>query len=49
MWQSECAKPEERGYLIMIEGALITGGIMVRPFLQLGSNHTDESSSCRIG
>jgi sugar porter (SP) family MFS transporter len=28
-WQSECAKPHRRGKLVMIEGALITGGIMI--------------------
>ncbi|KAK9481479.1 general substrate transporter [Lipomyces starkeyi] len=27
MWQSECAKAEARGQLVMIQGALITGGI----------------------
>jgi MFS family permease len=27
MWQSECAKAESRGQLVMVEGALITGGI----------------------
>ncbi|KAJ8098118.1 general substrate transporter [Lipomyces tetrasporus] len=27
MWQSECAKAEARGQLVMVEGALITGGI----------------------
>ncbi|KAK9446376.1 general substrate transporter [Limtongia smithiae] len=29
MWQSECAKAEARGKLVMVQGALITGGIMV--------------------
>ncbi|PWN53449.1 putative sugar transporter [Violaceomyces palustris] len=29
VWQSECSPPHRRGALIMIEGALITGGIMV--------------------
>jgi MFS family permease len=27
VWQSECARAEHRGYLVMIEGALITGGV----------------------
>ena len=26
-WQSECAKPEQRGMLIMLSGAIIAGGI----------------------
>ena len=28
-WQSECSKSHRRGQLVMIEGALITGGIMI--------------------
>lgn len=28
-WQSECSRSHHRGMLVMIEGALITGGIMV--------------------
>lgn len=27
VWQSECSPPHKRGMLIMVEGALITGGI----------------------
>ncbi|CEH15675.1 sugar transporter stl1 [Ceraceosorus bombacis] len=27
MWQSECSPPHKRGMLVMVEGALITGGI----------------------
>lgn len=30
MWQSETSKAHKRGQMVMIEGALITGGIMVR-------------------
>ncbi|KAM0748971.1 general substrate transporter [Meredithblackwellia eburnea MCA 4105] len=42
-WQSECAKAKDRGYLVMIEGALITGGICVSywidfAFYWLGTN-----------
>lgn len=28
-WQSECSRSHRRGQLVMIEGALITGGIMI--------------------
>lgn len=28
-YQSECSRPEKRGKLVMIEGALITGGICI--------------------
>lgn len=31
-WQSECSPAHLRGKLIMIEGALITGGIMLSTF-----------------
>jgi MFS family permease len=27
VWQSECAKAEHRGYLVMIEGALSTSAL----------------------
>lgn len=29
VWQSEMAPPKTRGFLVLFEGALITGGIMV--------------------
>lgn len=29
-WQSECSKSHRRGQLVMMEGALITGGICMR-------------------
>lgn len=35
VWQSECAKAEDRGYLVMVEGALITGGICISYWLDL--------------
>ena len=28
-WQSECSRSHRRGMLVMIEGALITGGVMI--------------------
>lgn len=30
MWQSETSKSHKRGKMVMIEGALITGGIALR-------------------
>ncbi|KAH7374474.1 sugar transporter STL1 [Plectosphaerella cucumerina] len=35
-WQSECARPERRGFLIMISGALISGGIMISYWVVYG-------------
>jgi MFS family permease len=32
-WQSECSKSNHRGQLVMIEGALITGGICISYWL----------------
>lgn len=29
VWQSEMAPPKIRGFLVLFEGALITGGIML--------------------
>ncbi|KAK6205688.1 general substrate transporter [Scheffersomyces amazonensis] len=36
MWQSECAKPEKRGKLVMVQGALITGGICISYWVDFG-------------
>lgn len=33
-WQSECSRSHRRGQLVMIEGALITGGIMIAYWVQ---------------
>jgi MFS family permease len=35
-WQSECARPERRGFLILISGALISGGIMISYWVVYG-------------
>ncbi|KAI8137994.1 general substrate transporter [Fennellomyces sp. T-0311] len=35
-WQSECAKPKDRGFLIMNEGMLIGFGIMVSYWIDFG-------------
>ncbi|KAH9814335.1 general substrate transporter [Melampsora americana] len=35
-WQSECSKPHKRGKLVMIEGALITGGICLSYWIDFG-------------
>lgn len=36
VWQSECAKPHERGKLVMVEGALITAGIAISYWIDFG-------------
>merc|ERR1712072_1403142 len=35
-WQSECARPEKRGILITLSGALISGGIMISYWVDYG-------------
>ncbi|EGW33885.1 uncharacterized protein SPAPADRAFT_59267 [Spathaspora passalidarum NRRL Y-27907] len=36
MWQSECAKSKDRGKLVMVQGALITGGICISYWIDFG-------------
>lgn len=36
VWQSEMAPPKIRGFLVLFEGALITGGIMLSYWLNYG-------------
>lgn len=43
-WQSECSKSHRRGQLVMVEGALITGGICVSYWLDLGFSFLDPST-----
>lgn len=40
-WQSECSKSHRRGQLVMVEGALITGGIMISYWLDFGFSFLD--------
>ncbi len=36
VWQSECSPPHKRGMLIMVEGAMITGGIAMAYWIDFG-------------
>nr|SIP56038.1 putative Sugar Porter [Yarrowia yakushimensis] len=36
MLQAECARPERRGALVMLEGALVTGGIAISYWIDFG-------------
>ena len=40
-WQSECSKAHRRGMLVMIEGAMITCGIMISYWIDLGFSFLD--------
>ncbi|CAE6492528.1 unnamed protein product [Rhizoctonia solani] len=44
-YHAECATPEKRGYLIMIEGSLITFGIMVSYWIDFGFFFVKNSSA----
>uniref|UniRef100_A0A1N6MC79 Putative sugar porter n=1 Tax=[Candida] hispaniensis TaxID=312227 RepID=A0A1N6MC79_9ASCO len=48
MWQSECAKPERRGALVMMEGALITGGICLSYWIDFGFYFVDSDADWRF-
>jgi len=43
-WQSECSKSHRRGQLVMVEGALITGGICISYWLDFGFSFLEPSS-----
>ncbi|ORY71108.1 general substrate transporter [Pseudomassariella vexata] len=43
-WQSEASRAHKRGKLVMVEGALITGGIMTSYWVDLGMSFTAPSS-----
>ncbi|KAK8190553.1 general substrate transporter [Phyllosticta capitalensis] len=43
-WQSETSKSHRRGQLVMIEGALITGGICISYWLDFGFSYLEPSS-----
>ncbi|KAI0471789.1 sugar transporter family protein [Xylariaceae sp. FL0804] len=47
-WQSETSRSNKRGKLVMIEGALITGGIMLSYWIDLGLSFVDGSISWRF-
>ncbi|KAL0259495.1 hypothetical protein SLS55_005232 [Diplodia seriata] len=43
-WQSETSKSHRRGQLVMIEGALITGGICISYWLDFGFSYLEPST-----
>ena len=43
-WQSECSKAHRRGQLVMVEGAMITGGICLSYWIDFGFSFLDPSS-----
>ncbi|KAL4881688.1 general substrate transporter [Aspergillus karnatakaensis] len=42
-WQSECCKANKRGQMVMIEGAMITGGITISYWIDYGLLFADPS------
>lgn len=47
-WQSETSHAHKRGRLVMIEGALISGGIMISYWIDLGFSFADGSVAWRF-
>ncbi|KAH8649036.1 general substrate transporter [Xylariales sp. PMI_506] len=47
-WQSETSKAHKRGKLVMIEGALISGGIMISNWIDLGLSFAPGSVAWRF-
>ncbi|KAL9623941.1 MAG: hypothetical protein Q9160_001933 [Pyrenula sp. 1 TL-2023] len=47
-WQSECSKSHRRGQLVMIEGALITGGICISYWIDFGLSFVNSQASWRF-
>lgn len=43
-WQSECSKSHRRGQLVMVEGALITGGVCFSYWLDFAFSFLDPNS-----
>ncbi|CAH7683110.1 general substrate transporter [Phakopsora pachyrhizi] len=48
VWQSECSKAHERGKLVMLEGSLITAGIMISYWIDFAFYFVKGSSSWRL-
>ncbi|RCI11979.1 hypothetical protein L249_4586 [Ophiocordyceps polyrhachis-furcata BCC 54312] len=48
MWQSETCAAHKRGKFVMIEGALITGGIMISYWVDLGLSFVPGSAAWRF-
>ncbi|KIV96847.1 hypothetical protein PV10_00664 [Exophiala mesophila] len=48
MWQSECSKSHRRGQLVMVEGALITCGIMISYWVDFAFSFIDSDVSWRF-
>lgn len=44
VWQSEMAPPKIRGFLVLFEGALITGGVMISYWINYGFWFYNKSS-----
>ncbi|EXJ89874.1 hypothetical protein A1O3_02941 [Capronia epimyces CBS 606.96] len=47
-WQSECSKSHKRGQMVMIEGALITGGICLSYWIDFGCSFINNQASWRL-
>ncbi|KAJ9499524.1 hypothetical protein LTR99_009693 [Exophiala xenobiotica] len=48
IWQSECSQSHRRGQMVMVEGALITGGICISYWIDFGFSFINNQASWRF-
>ncbi|KAJ7226126.1 putative MFS sugar transporter [Mycena pura] len=47
-WQTECSRAGHRGFVVMLEGLFISGGLVIQAFLNFGLSHTTGGISWRF-
>ncbi|KAJ7630378.1 putative MFS sugar transporter [Roridomyces roridus] len=47
-WQTECSRAGHRGFLVMLEGFFLSGGLAVAAWINFGLSHTTSSVSWRF-
>ncbi|KAF7340194.1 MFS sugar transporter [Mycena venus] len=47
-WQTECSRAGHRGFVVMLEGLFISGGLVIQAWINFGFSHTTGSISWRF-
>ena len=47
-WQTECSRAGHRGFVVMLEGLFISGGLSIQAWVNLGMSHTTGDVSWRF-
>ncbi|KAL9090289.1 MAG: hypothetical protein Q9165_005321 [Trypethelium subeluteriae] len=47
-WQTECSRAGHRGFVVMLEGLFISGGLAIQAWVNLGMSHTTGDVSWRF-